>query len=358
MKIWNRRNRTIALGAAPVVVLVTLLGLPSIPGTDIDLTVPYAAEGKGPTFNTLGEEGGKQVVEVTGAETSKPAGHLNMTTVSVHTKLTLGQALARWLTTDDTLVPIGQIFPANKSPEEVQQQNQAAFAASESNATTAAMNYLNKPLETAVIDVLDDAPAAGKIKVNDVIREVGGRPITTPDELARVVGEHAPGDEIDVLVERQGKEETVTVTLGEPPKHLQRAGQGSAFLGVTSVSQPAGEIRVRYNLQDVGGPSAGLMFSLAVVDKLTPQDLTGGAFVAGTGSIDAAGQVGAIGGITHKIRAAADAGAEYFLVPAGNCAEALTVEDAGPKLVKVDSLEDAVKDLEGIRSGGGFDTCS
>src|SRR5699024_8233544 len=148
MKIWNRRNRTIALGAAPVVVLVTLLGLPSIPGTDIDLTVPYAAEGKGPTFNTLGEEGGKQVVEVTGAETSKPAGHLNMTTVSVHTKLTLGQALARWLTTDDTLVPIGQIFPANKSPAEVQQQNQAAFAASESNATTAAMNYLNKPLET------------------------------------------------------------------------------------------------------------------------------------------------------------------------------------------------------------------
>src|SRR5699024_5782863 len=126
MKIWNRRNRTIALGAAPVVVLVTLLGLPSISGTDLHLPLLYAAEGKRPTLYHLGEEGGKQVVEVTGAETSKPAGHLNMTTVSVHTKLTLGQALARWLTTDDTLVPIGQLFPANKSPEEVQQQHPPA----------------------------------------------------------------------------------------------------------------------------------------------------------------------------------------------------------------------------------------
>src|SRR5699024_11445216 len=117
------------------------------------------------------------------------------------------------------------------------------------------------------------------------------------------------------------------VALARPPKHLGRAGQGSAFLGVPSVSQPAGEIRVRYNLQDVGGPSAGLMFSLAVVDKLTPQDLTGGAFVAGTGSIDAAGQVGAIGGITHKTRTATDAAHEYLLLPAGNCDDALTMAD-------------------------------
>lgn len=357
MKFWNRRNRTIALGAAPVVVLVTLLGLPTIPGTDIDLTVPYAAEGKGPTYNTLGHVDGQPVVEVTGTETSKPSGHLNMTTVSVRTKLTLGQALARWLTTDDTLVPIGQLFPANQSPEEVQEQNQAAFAASESNATTAAMNYLDKPLESAVIDVTEGSPAAGKIKVNDVIRKVDGREVTTPDELARIVGEHSPGDEVDVLVARQDREETVTVTLGEPPKALEESHKGSAFLGVTSVAQPAGEIRVRYNLQDVGGPSAGLMFSLAVVDKLTPEDLTGGKFVAGTGSIDGGGKVGAIGGITHKIRAAGEAGAEYFLVPEGNCAEALTVADAGPKLVKVDSLDDAVEDLKAIKSGGSYDTC-
>ncbi len=362
MKFWNRRTRTVTIGAVPVVVLVSLIGLPSVPGTDIDLTVPFAAEGKGPTFNTLGEVQGKPVVEIDGAPTSDSEGQLNMTTVSVRTKLTLAQALGRWLTTDDTLVPLEQVFPSNKSPEEVQKQNAMAFAASESNATMSAMNYLKKPLETAVIEVSKDSPANGVLKVNDIITKVDGKKIDTPDKLAAAVKAKKPGDKVKITVQRVASEKNLKVTLGEVPEELHsgKAGafkKGQAFLGVTSVAQPAGDLRVRYNLQDVGGPSAGLMFSLAVVDKLTPKDLTSGKFIAGTGTIDSAGKVGPIGGITHKIRAAGDEGAEYFFVPADNCSEALTVKDATPTLVKVDSLEGAVEELKAIESGSELHTC-
>ena len=151
------------MGAVPVVAIFSLLGLPSIPGTDIDLTVPYAAEGNGPTFDTLGEVDGREVVEISGAKTHPTSGNLNMTTVSVRTNMTLAQALKRWFTTDDTLVPIEHVFPSGKSSEEVQRQNAAAFANSESNATISAMNHLNKPLETMVLEVSKDSPAQGKI---------------------------------------------------------------------------------------------------------------------------------------------------------------------------------------------------
>ncbi|MEL4163371.1 PDZ domain-containing protein [Corynebacterium bovis] len=279
VNVWNRRTATVVAGALPVVVLVSLVGLPTVPGTDIDLTVPYAAEGEGPTFNTLGDVDGTPVVDVTGAQTDETSGNLNMTTVSVRTRLSLSQALGRWITSDDTIVPLEQVIPSNTSPEDVQRQNAAAFAASESNATVAAMNHLGKPLETMVAGVNDDSPASGAVKENDIITAVDG-------------------------------------------------------------------------------PSAGLMFSLAVVDKLSPGELSGGRFIAGTGTIDADGSVGPIGGITHKIAAAAHAGAEAFLVPEGNCAEATSRGyDGDPTLIKVSSLDQAVDELDTFTSGGSPTTC-
>ncbi|MDU7503317.1 MAG: PDZ domain-containing protein, partial [Corynebacterium kroppenstedtii] len=137
------RNKTIILGAIPVVASAVALSLTEIPGTSIDLSVPYAAEGPGPTFNTLGTTGGKSVVDISGTKTYPTSGHLNMTTVSVRHGMSLPQAITRWATTNDTLVPIEQIFPSNQSPEEVNKENQAAFASSENNATSAAMKYLH-----------------------------------------------------------------------------------------------------------------------------------------------------------------------------------------------------------------------
>ncbi|MDN5719203.1 MAG: YlbL family protein [Corynebacterium sp.] len=366
--------RTVVVGLVPVVALVALLAVPTIPGTDVNLTVPFAAEGEGPTYDTLGDVNGTPVVDITGTDAevdedlADSDGQLNMTTVAVRTKLSLAETMKRWLASDDTIVPVEQVIPSDSTPEEVARRNAAAFAASESNATVAAMGYLDRPLETTVYEIADDAPAAGALRENDVITAVGDTEVTLPADVAAAVAEHAPGDEVELTVQRGQSEVTESVTLGEVPEELSSDASASAaedagesdraYLGVTMVAQPAGDLKVRYNLKDIGGPSAGLMFSLAVVDKLSPGEISGGKFVAGTGTISADGTVGPIGGITHKIAAAQHAGAEVFLVPSDNCSEAAGRSyDGDIDLLSVDSLDGAVDALEAYNNGGDAPTC-
>ena len=127
-----------------MVALGALINLDHLPGTDVSLTVPYAAQGPGPTFNTLGEVDGQDVVAISGVQTDATAGNLDMTTVSVRTHMTLAQALGRWLFSDDVLLPIELIFPPDVSPEEVEQSNQAAFTSSEAAATTSPPGHIQK----------------------------------------------------------------------------------------------------------------------------------------------------------------------------------------------------------------------
>ena len=150
----NRRFTTLTFGAIPVFALAALVNLDHIPGTNIALTVPYAAEGPGPMFNTLGKVNDVDVVQITGTDVDHTSGNLNMTTVSVRTNMTLVQAISRWLLTSDNLVPIDQVIPQNKTEEEVNQLNQQAFLSSESSATTAALRYLKKPLEVEIAEVV------------------------------------------------------------------------------------------------------------------------------------------------------------------------------------------------------------
>ena len=129
------------------------------------------------------------------------------------------------------------------------------------------------------------------------------------------------------------------------------------MLGILMDSEPADGLKVHYNLNDIGGPSAGMMFSLAVIDKLTPGELNGGKFVAGTGTINDDGEVGPIGGITHKIRGSRDEGAELFLAPKGNC-DAVKQADAGDMTVAaVSTLQEAVDAMEAFAAGRDVPTC-
>ena len=133
-------------GAIPVAALAVMMSINHVPGTNISLAVPYAAEGPGPMFNTLGEVEGEPVIDVEGTETDPVSGNLNMTTVSVRTNMSLAQAVGRWIGTDDTIVPVEQIIPPDVDEEQMRQYNQAEFAASEGNATVAAMRYLGLSL--------------------------------------------------------------------------------------------------------------------------------------------------------------------------------------------------------------------
>lgn len=333
-------------------ILAGAVSLDHVPGTDISLTVPYASEGPGPTFDTLATVDGQPVVDVHGADTEETAGTLTMTTVSVRSNMTMAQAISRWLLTDDTLVPIEQIFPANKTQEEVRQSNQLAFSSSEAHATAAALNYLSKPMQVEVADVVTDSPAEDVLERDDVIRAIDGEEITLPSQVSEYVKGKEPGDEVELTVERDGTEQRFSATLGESPED-----SSVPLLGVLMKAASRDGITVAYNLSDVGGPSAGMIFSLAVIDKLSPGELTGGKAVAGTGTISEDGTVGAIGGVEHKVRAAAEGGAEVFLTPANNCAAAAGAQHGAMTLISVDSLEDAVDQLAAYADGGEVHRC-
>ncbi|MDX5310239.1 MAG: PDZ domain-containing protein, partial [Rhodococcus sp. (in: high G+C Gram-positive bacteria)] len=162
----------------------------------------------------------------------------------------------------------------------------------------------------------------------------------------------APDTPVDIGIVRDGVEQTVAVTVGARPDDPEEG-----FLGISPEEVPDVPFDVTFNLADVGGPSAGLIFSLAVVDKLSPGELSGGAVVAGTGTIDSDGAVGPIGGITHKLVAASEDGATVFLVPADNCAEARSAAPDGMRLVEVETLEGAIGALGSLAGGGDAPSC-
>ena len=176
--------------------------------------------------------------------------------------------------------------------------------------------------------------------------------MTDLEQFQALMEKTKPGDEVVIDFRRKNAPPGVaTIKLGSAPDKTQ------GFLGIGVVEAPWAPFTIDFNLANIGGPSAGLVFSLAVIDKLTTGDLSGSKFVAGTGTITADGKVGSIGGITHKILAAHEAGATVFLVPADNCEEAKSAHEDGIDLVKVENLGGAVDALKALSAGGEAPHC-
>jgi Lon-like protease len=330
----NHRTRTVA-AAGLLAVTLGVLG--------VTLQVPLVALGPGPTYDTLGDVDGKPVVAVDGLQVFPTSGHLNMTTVSVTDRITLFNALGFWAAGDRRLVPRDQVFAPGKTEEQVEQENADAFAASEANAEIAALTKLAVPTRVVVGDLVPQSPAAGKLEAGDELVTVAGRAVDTPIAVQEALQQTKPGQSVSVTYRRGAEQHDVDVVLGSSPDRPQ------GLLGVRPGIEPRiGDIKI--SLGQVGGPSAGLMFALAVIDKLTPGELTGGRFVAGTGTISQDGKVGPIGGIPFKMIAARQAGATTFLVPADNCAEAAANTPDGLQLVRVATLSDATGALDALRA--------
>jgi PDZ domain-containing protein len=330
------------------------------------IKVPYAEMSPGPTYNTLGEARGEQVLSFPTKDVSGNgfSGHLNMVTVRVtgsEYRMHLGQALYGWLTHDNTVVPHATLYPQNKSPKEVDKQNAAEFDQSLESAKVAALKELGEPVSSRVEvrTVLGDGPSEGRLHAGDVIKAVDGTVVHDPEDVADLVTKHEPGQKVDFTVvpadEAEAAEKKREDPSGLPASHVtvttKKAEDGRAVVGIVPGSDHTFPFPVRIRLADVGGPSAGMMFALGIIDKLTPEDLTGGRFVAGTGTIDAAGEVGPIGGVSMKTIAAHDKGARFFLTPEQNCAEAAADRPDGLTLVEVGTLDDALSALKKIRTG-------
>lgn len=308
------------------------------------LPVPMVALGPGPTYDTLGEVNGIPVVSVEGLSTYPTSGHLNMTTVAVSDRLTLFSVLAMWAASERQVVPRDQVFPPQLSDEQVQRENSQQFLASEVNAQIAALGVLGIPTRVVVTEIVPGSPADGTLQAGDEVVAVSGRPVDSIDALTAALADTKPGQTVTVSYRRAGRLNSVDVALAASPDRPH------GLLGVRPGVEPRdGDVTIQ--LGDIGGPSAGLMFALAVVDRLTPGELTGGRFIAGTGAITPDGVVQPIGGITFKMAAARAAGAEVFLVPAENCAEATKNAPDGLLLVRVANLREAIAALEGLDSG-------
>lgn len=178
----------------PIVVFGVLLAV---------VTVPFVALGPGPTFDTLGEIDGKQVVQIVGTQTYPTSGHLNMTTVSQRDGLTLGEALALWLSGQEQLMPRDLVYPPGKSREEIENDNAADFKRSEAAAEYAALGYLKYPKAVTVASVMDPGPSVDKLQAGDAIDAVDGTPVGNLDQFTALLKNTKPGQEVTIDFRRR-----------------------------------------------------------------------------------------------------------------------------------------------------------
>jgi PDZ domain-containing protein len=307
--------------------------------------VPYVALGPGPTYDTLGQVDGANVVSIEGQDTFPTGGHLTMTTVSLIDDLSLFGALGLWVSGRYALAPRDEFFKPGVSKDEVRDQNTKAFQDSQTSAEVAALRYLGYPVKVLAAEITKGSAADAVLQPNDRLRVVNGKQITVADDVKTALETTKPGDEVELTYDRDGKQQTSRVPLG------RAEGRETGFLGVLAVDRADAPFEIKIGVPEVGGPSAGLLFALSIVDKLTPGELNGGQSVAGTGEINENGEVGPIGGIPFKMIAAKEGGATTFLVPADNCVEAKQQAPEGLRLVKVETLTGAVQAIEAVVAG-------
>ena len=322
--------------------------------------LPYTTYAPGPTIDVLGAPDGKEIIQVPdGHQTYRDDGQLRMTTVSVTPKdsnLNIFEVMRAWLDRSDAVYPKEAVYPDDKTADQVRDEGQVEMVSSQDTAVAVAEQALGydvtPSLEVTLIS--PGSPADGALAVRDLLRKVNGTPLSddiskASDQLRSAIKATAPGQQVTLTVLRDGKEVDVPVTPQQRTTDLFGTVPvtGTPTIGIFLGQGFILPFQVTVTIDPrIGGPSAGLMFSLAIYDTLTPGSLTGGAPVAGTGEIAADGTVGPIGGIQQKIVGAREDGAQLFLVPADNCEDVKGAHNEDMRLVRVDTFDTARSAIE------------
>jgi PDZ domain-containing protein len=324
------------------------------------LPVPYLSQQPGPVFNTLGKLGEQEFITISNAATYPTAGQLDMTTVresgGPQRTISLGEALWGWLHPDVAVIPRRANYADDVTAEQARTQSTRAFASSQEIALGAVLRILNIDFteKVFVVDVIADRPAAQFLKSNDQILSVNQIKV---DSIAKTIAEvrkTTPGEIAQLVIIRAGEQLQFDIpTVAAPDSST--AGSIGAFL----TSEIDSDVKTTFADQRVGGPSAGLVFALAIYDRLTPGELISGKHIAGTGTITTTGEVGPIGGIRQKMIGAKTAGATVFLLPSENCEEAVKRIPSGLVAIPVSTLAEAIAVLEQLNSdtSGDLPTC-
>jgi Lon-like protease len=344
-------RRSLTLGISVLATTLLVAGLSVMPA-------PYAVRSPGPTQDTLGAQNDRDLIQIEGAETYDSTGELLLTTVSVAGgpgyPANLVQVLQGWAATSRSVRPVEETFPRDATKEETEKESQQEMVSSQETATVAALTELGYevPATLTIQGAVQGSGADGVVEAGDVITAANGTPIVTYQDLIDELASVTPGDDVVLTVERGGATTDVTITTQE--------AQGKAILGV--FIDPAFDLPIDVSIQieDIGGPSAGTMFALGIIDRLTPEDEANGEVIAGTGTMSVEGNVGPIGGIQQKLYGAERDGAEWFLAPAANCDEVVGNVPEGLRVVKVATLDEARDAMVAIGAGEGesLPTCT
>lgn len=291
------------------------------------------------------------VVTVKGAPTYRHKGSILFLTVSVTTsRPSAWQVLAARLSSNDTIMSEHD-YLGGLSRSQDQSLDVALMRESQESAKLVALRALGYtvPVHGAgaqVAGVVKGSPADGRLSPRDVITAVDGRTVGTADDLGRLVKARPVGSELDLQVLRDDK--TITVSVPSVKAPAGAASSGKPFIGVEvttrhlTIDYP---VKITIDPGPVSGPSAGLAFSLTLVDELSPGNLTGGRTVAVTGTIDDDGNVGPVGGVRQKTAVARSAGATLFLVPVSETGQARHFGGSHMTVVGVRTLDDALRAL-------------
>jgi PDZ domain-containing protein len=342
----------VSRGPATALVVVFVALLLGALGTLIHL--PYAIMTPGPITNVLGpathsDGTSSELIVVSGHESYPTTGSLDFTTVRINGgpgyPVNVWTVFGAWIDPRQDVYPVDAIFPQQQTAEQVQQENQAEMVDSQQEATAVALREAGFPVaeKVSIAAISADAPSGTTFQPGDVLVTIAGAQVTSADAARQAIQKATPGSTIDVVVQRGATKVPLKAKTG--------SSGGRTVLGVVLKIDFQFPFSVTIDAGNVGGPSAGLMFSLGIYDKVTTGSLTGGQNVAGTGTIDSSGKVGPIGGIRQKLAGARQGGASYFLAPADNCDEVRGSVPDGLQAVKVATFDDAKTAVEKIAAG-------
>jgi PDZ domain-containing protein len=321
------------------------------------LPAPYVLESPGPVYDTIGEIdiAGEPtpVIEIEGEKTYPTEGTLDMLTVTLRgsreTPLSWIDLAIAWFDRTRAILPVEAVYPEGVTEQQSDEQSSADMAESQQEAVAAALGELGIDYSSIVTvrETLDGFPADGVLEPGDQILTVDGDAIDGVGELSAALAARPIGSTFRLGIVRDGERLTVELTTAASPDEPEKP-----IVGISPGATYDFPFDVTVNLGEVGGPSAGTMLALGVYDKLTPGALTGGERIAGTGTITAEGEVGAIGGIRQKMYGAQHAGADWFLAPEANCDEVVGHIPDGMQVFAVTTLDDALEAVQTIADDG------
>jgi Lon-like protease len=316
----------------------------------------YVIEEPGPVFNTIGttkvDSKTVPVLSISERKTYPTSGALDMLTVNINgdpaNRPNWSEIVGAYLDPSKAVTPIDEIYAPQETVEQSNKEGTQEMVDSQQQATAAALFEQNIKFQSVVTvdSTQKGSPAASALQGGDILKSINGKTFVDSDQLHQLVVDNGTSSPASISFTRKGVPHTAQVT--------PEATKTGPFLGVFLLEKYTFPFPVKVQLQDVGGPSAGMMFALGIIDKLTPGELNGGKHVAGTGTITAYGVVGAIGGIRQKMYGARDAGATYFLAPASNCDEVRGHIPAGLTVFATSTLHQSVTDLHAIATGSGL----